>query len=57
MDRMTEHAMKMLKIVENRNPLYHDEQGDIVAVAQAIYDLILKVEILDCRQKKEEGEW
>lgn len=54
MDKLSEHAIKMLEIVDNEHGFYHDYDRDISDIARAVYDLILKVQILKMADRKTE---
>ena len=47
MDKLTEHAMRMLEIVDNERGFYKDMDGDVADIARAVYDIILRVQVLE----------
>ena len=51
MDKLSEHAIRMLEIA-NREGVCN---SDVDAIAQAVYDLILQVQILKMADRKESG--
>ena len=54
MDKLSEHAIKMLEIVDNERSFYHDYDREIADIARAVYDIILKVQILKMADRKTE---
>ena len=47
MDKLVEHTIKMLEIVDNKRGFYKDMDGDVADIARAVYDTILRVQILE----------
>ena len=47
MDKLVEHTIKMLEIVDNERGFYKDMDGDVADIARAVYDTILRVQILE----------
>ena len=52
MDKLSEHAIKMLKIVDNERGFYKDMDGEVADIARAVYDLILQVQMLKMAERK-----
>ena len=47
MDKLVEHTIKMLEIVDNERGFYKDMDGDVADIARAVYDVILRVQLLE----------
>lgn len=47
MDKLVEHTIKMLEIVDNEHGFYKDMDGDVADIARAVYDIILRVQLLE----------
>lgn len=62
MDKLVEHTIKMLEIVDNERGFYKDMDGDVADIARAVYDIILRVQLLEYKayhkteQTEREGE-
>lgn len=50
MDKLSEHATNMLKIIENENGFYRNEIGDTADIARAVYDIILQLEVNEAKK-------
>ena len=46
MDKLSEHAIKMLEIVEGENDFFRNDDKRQADIARAVYDLILQVQML-----------
>ena len=53
MDKLSEHAIMMLEIIDNERGHYKDMDGDVADIARALYDLILRVQSLEAKARKE----
>ena len=47
MDKLVKHGIKMLEIIENERGFYKDMDGDVADIARAVYDTILRVQVLE----------
>ncbi len=47
MDELTNHAQKMLKIVNDRGNFYRYEDDEICDIADAVYRLIIRLQVLE----------
>lgn len=47
MDKLVEHAIRMLEIVEGENDFYRNDAKRQADIARAVYDTILRVQILE----------
>ena len=52
MDKLAEHAIKMLEIVDNERGFYKDMDGDVADIARAVYDIILRVQMLEAKESE-----
>ena len=47
MDKLVKHAIRMLEIVEGENDFYRNDAKRQADIARAVYDTILRVQILE----------
>ena len=47
MDKLVEHAIRMLEIVEGENDLFRNDAKRQADIARAVYDTILRVQVLE----------
>ena len=47
MDKLVEHAIRMLEIVEGENDFYRNDAKRQADIARAVYDTILRVQVLE----------
>jgi len=47
MDKLAEHAIRMLEIVEGENDFYRNDAKRQADIARAVYDIILRVQTLE----------
>ena len=53
MDKLVEHAIKMLEIVEGENDFFRNDAKRQADIARAVYDTILRVQILERKFDKD----
>ena len=46
MDKLVEHGIRMLEIVEGENDFFRNDDKRQADIARAVYDLILQVQML-----------
>ena len=56
MDKLAEHAIRMLEIVEGENDFYRNDAKRQADIARAVYDTILQVQMLKMADRKTEIE-
>ena len=47
MDKLVEHAIRMLEIVEGENDFFRNDAKRQADIARAVYDTILRVQVLE----------
>lgn len=47
MDKLVEHAIRMLEIVEGENDFFRNDEKRQADIARAVYDTILRVQVLE----------
>lgn len=47
MDKLVEHAIRMLEIIEGENDFYRNDAKRQADIARAVYDVILRVQVLE----------
>ena len=52
MDKLSEHAIRMLEIVEGKNDFFRNDNERQADIARAVYDLILQVQMLKMADRK-----
>jgi hypothetical protein len=57
MDKLVEHAIRMLEIVEGENDFFRNDAKRQADIARAVYDTILRVQVLERKadRKTENG--
>jgi len=52
MDKLVEHAIRMLEIVEGENDFFRNDEKRQADIARAVYDTILRVQVLERKARK-----
>ena len=47
MDKLVEHGIRMLEIVEGENDFYRNDAKSQADIARAVYDVILRVQAME----------
>ena len=54
MDKLVEHAIRMLEIVEGENDFYRNDAKRQADIARAVYDTILRVQVLERKANRKD---
>ena len=52
MDKLVEHAIRMLEIVEGENDFFRNDAKRQADIARAVYDTILRVQMLERKAER-----
>ena len=55
MDKLVKHAIRMLEIVEGENDFFRNDAKRQADIARAVYDTILRVQVLERKARKTEN--
>ena len=55
MDKLVKHAIRMLEIVEGENDFFRNDEKRQADIARAVYDTILRVQVLERKARKTEN--
>lgn len=55
MDKLSEHAIRMLEIVDGENDFFRNDSKRQADIARAVYDTILQVQMLKMADRKTES--
>lgn len=53
MDKLSEHAIRMLEIVDNERGFFKDMDGEVADIARAVYDIILEIQMLKAKKRSD----
>ena len=53
MDKLSEHAIRMLEVIEDERGYFKNMDRDVADIASAVYDLILQVQMLKTQREKQ----
>ena len=54
MDKLVEHATRMLEIVEGENDFFRNDAKRQADIARAVYDTILRVQVLERKANRKD---
>ena len=56
MDKLVEHGIRMLEIVEGENDFFRNDAKRQADIARAVYDTILRVQALERKSRSQDRE-
>lgn len=53
MDKLSEHAIRMLEIVDGENDFFRNDEKRQADIARAVYDIILEIQMLKAKKRSD----